>query len=158
MKLLAPLRDEIDRGQTGDLTEWSSLVPRSRRQHLGWGLQGLWPFWLVGGEATELCSRSLVFSLKLPSSTWVGASVLQKNSKTWLCIFLWVGTRTLEVVPTFDCFSCFCIPSLRWLAIVWIHPLELREGQGCWMKPISYRQEMENIDLYSRAPQSPTQF
>ena len=33
-------------------------------------------FRLVGGEATELCSRNLVFRLKLPSSTWVGASVL----------------------------------------------------------------------------------
>ena len=33
-------------------------------------------FGLVGGEETELCSRNLVFSLKLPSSTWVGAPVL----------------------------------------------------------------------------------
>ena len=33
-------------------------------------------FFLVGGEATELSSRNLVFSLKLPSSTWVGAPVL----------------------------------------------------------------------------------
>ena len=33
-------------------------------------------FLLAGGEATELCSRNLVFSLKLPSSTWVGAPVL----------------------------------------------------------------------------------
>ena len=75
-----PLRDKIERGQTGDLTGWSSLVPRNRRQHLGWGLRGLWLFfffffWLVGGEATELCSRNLVFSLKLPYSTWVGAPV-----------------------------------------------------------------------------------
>ena len=54
-----------------------------------------------------------------------------------------------EAVPTFDCFSCFCIPSLPWLAIVWIHPLELREGQGGWMKPISYRQEMENTEQIS---------
>ena len=43
-------------------------------------------------------------------------------------------------------FFCFCIPSLPWLVIVWIHPLEFREGQGCWMKPISYRQEMENTE------------
>ena len=43
LKLLVPLRDEIHRGQTGDLTGWSSLVPRNRRQHLGWGLRGLWP-------------------------------------------------------------------------------------------------------------------
>ena len=34
---------------------------------------------------------------------------------------------------------CFWIPSPPWLAIVWIHPLELRKGPGGWMKPISYR-------------------
>ena len=33
-------------------------------------------FGLVGGEATELCSRNFVFSLNLLSSTWVGAPVL----------------------------------------------------------------------------------
>ena len=43
-------------------------------------------------------------------------------------------------------FFCFCIPCLPCLAIVWNHPLEFREGQGCWMKPISYRQEMENTE------------
>ena len=105
-------------------------------------------FWLVGGEATELCSRNLVFSLKLPSSTWVGAPVLWKNSKTLLCIFLRVGTRSLSQGWTtiWLFLLCFCIPSLLWLAIVWIHPLEFREGQGGWMKPISYRQEMENTE------------
>ena len=32
-------------------------------------------FWLVGGEVTGWCSRTLVLGLKLPSSTWVGALV-----------------------------------------------------------------------------------
>ena len=36
MKLLAPLREEIDRGQTGDLTGWSSLVPTNRRHRWDW--------------------------------------------------------------------------------------------------------------------------
>ena len=36
-------------------------------------------FFLVGGEAIELCSRNLVFSLKLPSSTWMGAPVDLKD-------------------------------------------------------------------------------
>ena len=36
-------------------------------------------FFLVGGEAIELCSRNLVFSLKLPSSHWVGAPVHLKD-------------------------------------------------------------------------------
>jgi len=33
-------------------------------------------FWLIGGEVTEQCSRNLVLSLKLPSSTWVGPFVV----------------------------------------------------------------------------------
>ena len=53
-----------------------------------------------------------------------------------------------RLLPTFDSFW-FCIPSLPWLAIAWIHPLELREGQGGWRKPISYRQEMENTEQIS---------
>ena len=32
-------------------------------------------FWLVSGEVTGWCFRDLVLSLKLPSSTWLGASV-----------------------------------------------------------------------------------
>ena len=36
-------------------------------------------FFLVGGEAIEICSRNLVFSLKLPSSPWVGAPVHLKD-------------------------------------------------------------------------------
>ena len=108
-------------------------------------------FWLVGGEASGLCSRNLVLILTLPSSTWVGAPVLQKNSKTALCVVLSVGTRTLsQGCTTIWLFLlCFCIPSRPWLAIVWIRPLELREGQGGWMKPISCRQETENTEQIS---------
>ena len=39
---------------------------------------------LAGGQATELCFRNLMFSLKLPSSTWWGLQFCrrtQKNSK-----------------------------------------------------------------------------
>ena len=152
MKLLAPLRDETDRGQTGDLTGWSSLAPRNRWQHLGWGLQGLWPFligWWWGNRAVlqESCLQSEVTILHLGG-----------GSKTLLCIFLWVGTRTLSWGCTFDCFSSFYIPSLRWLAIVWIHPLDLREGQVGWMKPISYRQEMENTEQISTPEPHRVQF
>ena len=52
---------------------------------------------------------------------------------------------------------CFCITFLPWLVNVWICPLELREGQGGWMKPISYKQEMRDmIRICAReAPQNP---
>ena len=144
MKLLAPLRDEIDRGQTEDLTGWSSLVPGNRRQHLGWRLQGLWPFligWWWGNRAVlqESCVQSEVTILHLGG-----------GSKTLLCIFLWVGTRTLSGGCTnLWSFLLFLYPLLPWLAIVWIHSLELGEGQGGWMKPISYRQEMKNTEQIS---------
>ena len=34
---MAPLRDEIDKGQTGDLTGWSSLVPETEGNIWGEG-------------------------------------------------------------------------------------------------------------------------
>ena len=42
-------------------------------------------FWLVGGEITGRCSRNLVLSLKLPSSTWVGSLVplLRVSDSPW---------------------------------------------------------------------------
>ena len=40
----------------------------------------------------------------------------------------------------------FPYPSLPWSATVWICCLGLREGQGGWMKPRSYRQEMKNTE------------
>ena len=46
-------------------------------------------FWLVSGEVTGWCSRNLVLSLKLPSSTWVGPLVPTEGLKDiLLCIFL----------------------------------------------------------------------
>ena len=144
MKILAPLRDEIDRRQTGDLTGWSSLVPGKRRQHLAWGLQGLWPFligwWWVNKAVLQ--------------ESWVQSEAtilhLGGSSKTLLCIFPWVGTRTLSGGCTnLRLFLLFLYPLPSLISIVWIHPLELREGQGGWMKPISYRQEMENTELIS---------
>ena len=38
-------------------------------------------FWLPGGEVTGWCSRNLMLSLKLPSSTWVGTLVPAEEFK-----------------------------------------------------------------------------
>ena len=49
-------------GQIGGLKGWSSLGPRNRRQHLGWGLQRVWlcSDWLVVRQQSSgpgiLCS------------------------------------------------------------------------------------------------------
>ena len=60
------------------------------------------------------------------------------------------------VTHTFT-FPCFCIPSLSWLATVWICPLKLREDQGGWMS-LQIRNRGCRKDLYSGVPQSPLQF
>ena len=87
--------------------------------------------WCWGNRAVlqESCVQSEVTILHLNGS-----------SKALLCIFLWVGTRTLPQGCTtiWLLLLCFCIPSLPWLATVWVYPLELREGQGGWMKPGNY--------------------
>ena len=155
MKLLAPLRDEIDRGQTGELTGWSSLVPGNRRQHLGWGLQGLWPFligWWWGNRAVlqESCVQSEVTILYLGG-----------GSKTLLCIFLWVGTRTLSG-------GCTNL----WLFLLFLYPLPSlvsnclnphfgTQGRSRRLNEsyiLQTRNGEHRTDLYSRAPQSSAQF
>ena len=47
---------------------------------------------------------------------------------------------------------CFCIPFPD--KQVWIRPLELKEGQERWMKPISYKEETGGLgkDLYQEGP------
>ena len=99
-------------------------------------------FWLVAGEVTGRSSWNLVLSLKLPSSTWVPALVFAEELKDIVMYIPWGGTRTLPqgcTIFSWLLLLCFCIPSLLWLAAVWICLLELREGQGGWMKPISYK-------------------
>ena len=73
-------------------------------------------FWLVGGEVTGQCSRNLVLSLKLPSSTWVEALVPTEELKG-ITYIPWGGTRTLSHICTIASWLlllCFCIPSLPW--------------------------------------------
>ena len=102
-------------------------------------------FCLAGGEITGRCSRNLVLGPKLPSSTWEGALLPTEELKGIAIYIPWVPTRTLPqgcTIVSWLLLPCFCISSLPWLATVRICPLELREGQRGWMKPISYKQEM----------------
>ena len=64
-------------------------------------------FWLVGGEVTGRGSRNLVLSLKLPSSTWLGALVLADKLKDIVTYIPWEGTRTLPqgCTTVYDCSS-----------------------------------------------------
>ena len=101
--------------------------------------------WWWGNRAVlqESCAQPEVTILHLgrgPSSV--------KELKDIVMHIFWIGTRMLsQGCTTIWLFLlCFSIPSLPWWAIVWIHPLERREGQGGWMKPISCRQEMQNTE------------
>ena len=61
----------------------------------------------------------------------------------------WGAIRTLPqscTIVSSLLLPCFCIPSFPWLVTVWTCPLELREGQGDWMKPISYKQGTEDTE------------
>ena len=105
----------------------------------------------------------VMLSLKLPSSTSVGALVPTEELKGIVMCIPSGGTRILPqgcTIVSWLLLLCFCIPPLPWLATVWICPLELREGPGGWMKPISYKQEMGDMErlLCPRAPQGPAQF
>ena len=143
------------RAKTGGLTGWSSLVPGNRRQHLGWGLLGLWLFligWWWGNRAVlqESCVQSEATILPLG-----------RGSKTLLGIFLWVGTRTLSG-------GCTNL----WLLFLFLYPLPSLISKG--LNPpfgtqgrsrrlneayiLQTRNEEHRTDFYSRAPQSYTQF
>ena len=64
-------------------------------------------FWLVGGEVTGRCSRDLVISLKLPSSTCLGALVPAEELKDIFMYVPWGGTRTMPYAALLflDCSS-----------------------------------------------------
>ena len=84
----------------------------------------------------------------LPRLGW-GALVPAEELKAIVMYIPWGGTRTLlyhGTIVFWLLFLFFCIPSLFWLAIVWICPLELREGQGGWIKPLSYKQETADME------------
>ena len=102
-------------------------------------------FWLVGGEVTGWGSGNLALSLKLPSSTWVGALVSAEELKDFVMYLPWGGTGTLPC-----CFLTappLCNPFLPLLATVALNlPFETQQGQGGWMKPISYKWEIGNTE------------
>ena len=101
--------------------------------------------WLVGSEVTGWGSRNLALSLKLPSSTWVGALVLVEELKNFVIYLPWWGTGTLPC-----CFLTappLCNPFLPWLAMVGLNlPFETQQGQGGWKKLISYKWEIGNTE------------
>ena len=64
-------------------------------------------FSLVGGEVTGWCSRSFVFDLKLPSSTWRGAG---GRGELWFCrrtqryYYIYFLRKNQDPAPRLHCF------------------------------------------------------
>ena len=79
------------------LTPWWFLRKSFYRQHLGWSLhQESLHFLLIGWWWDKrLCSRNLLLGLRLPSCTWAGALVPEKELKDTVACIPWGGTRTL---------------------------------------------------------------
>ena len=115
----------------------------------------LWTFfWLAGGEiggSQHQPSGSdwsgayvLVSSMQLTFPTWCRFSYLTNSSKILLCISLEREPGPCPRAAPFFWFllPCLCIHSLPWLAAIWTCLLELREGQGTWIKPISCNKEI----------------
>ena len=142
---------------------------RSKELHSSGSTGKVWSdceqfFLLVHGEVIRsqhhqlsgfnyLGSALLISSLQLPSPTWWGFHCLQNSSL--LCI-------SLEGEPGACPKAAFSlvIPSLPGLATVCTCLLELREGPGGWMKPISCHHEMGDTEriLHPGASQCPAVF
>ena len=89
------------------------------------GCRGVTFFWLVGGKVTGRCSRTLVLTLKLPSSTLMGAFIPGEELKDILphtsleeepgpffisaCYFLTVPPWSLHLLP-FLISNCLHLP------------------------------------------------
>ena len=61
----------------------------------------------------------------------------------------WGGRRTLPAAALLFLYNSSFVsafPSLPWVATVWLCPLEPRKGQRDCMKPISYKQEMRDME------------
>ena len=100
-------------------------------------------FWLADGEVTGQCSKNLVLSPKSPCSSW---RPRRKNSDPAPRMHFCLLTLPLFLHP------------FPWLATVWTSPLELREDQEGWMKPISYKKETRNMKRTPLHQQCPSQF
>ena len=71
----------------------------------------------------------------------VGVSVSARQLEDTVLCITWGRIRTLPqscTIVSWLLLPCLHISSLPWLVIVWTRPLELWEGHGGWMKPISY--------------------
>ena len=100
-------------------------------------------FWLADDEVTGQCSKNLVLSPKSPCSSW---RPRRKNSDPAPRMHFCLLTLPLFLHP------------FPWLATVWTSPLELREDQEGWMKPISYKKETRNMKRTPLHQQCPSQF
>ena len=114
----------------------------------------------VGGEAAELCSRNLVFSLKLPSSTWVGDSSSVEELKDTVT-HISLSRNQDPVWRLFHHLFLLFLYSLPSLISNCLNPPFGTQGKSRRLNEaytLQIRNGEHTADLYSRAPQSPAQF
>ena len=143
----------IERVIAGPSKENGWLVPQNPK--LPDGLGGKVFIGKIGGEGCKVCYFLLIGWWWVNSAPGIcaqpevailhlgGALVPTEELKDIVMCIPWGETRTLPqgcTVVSWLLLPCFCI-SPSSLATVWICPLELREGQGGWMKPISYNKK-----------------
>ena len=134
--------------------------PQKQKETFGVRAAGCVSFnWLVGGEATELCSRNLVLSLKLPSSTWVGAPVLQNSKYCYACFLSKNQDLASRLYPhLIVLLFLYPLPSLisNCLNLPFVTQGRSRRLNEAYI--LQTRNGEHRTDLYSRVPQSPAQF
>ena len=117
-------------------------------------VEGCTLFCLVGGEVTGWCSRNRALSLKPTLLLGGGLSSPEELRDNALCIPRG-GTRTLPqgcTIVSWLLLPCVCIPSLSWLADVWICPLGVKEGHGGWICPLQIQNRRHRKTSIPRSP------
>ena len=118
-------------------------------------------FWLVGGEATELCSKNLVFRLKLPSSTWVGAPSTVELKDTVMHISLSRNQDPVSRLYHHLIVSPLFLYPLPSLISNCLNPPFGNQGRSRRLNEayiLQTRNREHRTDTYSRAPQSSARF
>ena len=118
--------------------------------------------WLVGGEITGWYSRNLVLSLKLPSSTWVGALVPTEELKGigYVYSLWWNQDPALLLHYYFLTASPLFLHSLSSLISNCLNMPFGTQGRSRRLKPFSYKQDRGHRQAFvpRKAPQGPVQF
>ena len=83
----------------------------------------------------NLTSGGLLWNVECWHLPFIGVFRSVRSSKIMLCVSPKAepGPCRSYTLVSWLPFSCLCIPSLPWLATIWIHSLEIQEGHRGWI-------------------------